>query len=91
VGALLALAVTLISQAAVASTSRVVDYLYIEANEGGSSGGHSAIRFGDETYHFQHKSPGVLRLRRDDWQHFRYSRIVRVGTRPMRHGAAYRR
>jgi hypothetical protein len=47
-----------------------VDYLYIAANEGGSSGGHVAIRFGDETYHFQHQAPGVLRLQRDDSARF---------------------
>jgi len=29
------------------------DYLYIESNEGGSSGGHTAIRFGSDVYHFQ--------------------------------------
>jgi hypothetical protein len=69
----LALAVVLVVHAAVASASRFVDYVYIEANEGGSSGGHTAIRFGDETYHFQHESPGVLRLRRDDWEQFRYA------------------
>ena len=69
----LALAAVLVSQGAVASTPPVVEYVYIEANEGGSSGGHSAIRLGDETYHFQHESPGVLRLRRDDWGHFRYA------------------
>jgi hypothetical protein len=73
VRSILALAAALISQTAVASAPRTLDYLYIEANEGGSSGGHSAIRFGDETYHFQHESPGVLRLHRDDWQHFRYA------------------
>src|SRR5262249_11424850 len=50
----------------------LVDYLYIEANEGGSSGGHVAIRFGDETYHFQHEPSGFLRLRRDDSGDFRY-------------------
>lgn len=43
-----------------------IDYLYVEANEGDSSGGHVAIRFGDETFHFQHESPGILRVRRQD-------------------------
>jgi hypothetical protein len=42
------------------------DYLYIEANEGDSSGGHAALRFGGETFHFQHETPGILRLRRID-------------------------
>ncbi|HLK12138.1 MAG TPA: hypothetical protein VKW76_12235 [Candidatus Binatia bacterium] len=67
----LALATLLVSQAAGAASPRFVDYIYVEANEGGSSGGHAAIRFGDETYHFQHEPPGLLRLRRDDSQHFR--------------------
>jgi hypothetical protein len=73
VRAILLLAAALLSHSALASTTRTVDFVYIEANEGGSSGGHTAIRFGDETYHFQHESPGVLRLRRDDWQDFRYA------------------
>jgi len=56
---------------ALATPSRFVDYVYVEANEGGSSGGHAAMRFGDEAYHFQHEPGGLLRLHRDDWQHFR--------------------
>jgi len=73
---LLALAALLLARAAFAASPRFVDYLYIEANEGGSSGGHAAIRFGDEVYHFQHERPGVLRLHRDDWRHFRYAYAV---------------
>ena len=42
-----------------------LDYLYIEANEGGSSGGHVALGIGDDVYHFQHDTGGVLALRRD--------------------------
>ena len=49
-----------------------IDYLYIEANEGGASGGHVAIRFADQVYHFQHHSPGILRLHRDDSDAFIY-------------------
>ena len=30
------------------------NYLYIEASEGNSSGGHTAIQFDDEIYHYQH-------------------------------------
>jgi hypothetical protein len=41
-----------------------IDYLYVEANEGDSSGGHVALRFGDKTFHFQHETPGILRIRR---------------------------
>ncbi|HBZ68381.1 MAG TPA: hypothetical protein DEP35_00915 [Deltaproteobacteria bacterium] len=49
---------------------RTFEYLYVDANEGGSSGGHVAIRFGDEVYHYQHEEPGVLRLHRDGDQAF---------------------
>lgn len=40
------------------------DYLYVEANEGGSAGGHAAIRFGDDTYHFQYAPTGLLEMAR---------------------------
>ena len=40
------------------------DYLYTEANEGGSSGGHVAVRFGLWTYHFQNVD-GLLVLERE--------------------------
>jgi hypothetical protein len=50
---------------------RFVDYLYIRANEGGSSGGHAAIRFDASVFHFQHDR-GLLRLVRDDWSRFEH-------------------
>jgi hypothetical protein len=59
-------AALLLSTAVQAAGPRRIDYLSIEANEGGSSGGHAAIRFGDAVFHFQHHVPGVLRLHRDD-------------------------
>lgn len=37
-----------------------VEYLHVEAGEGNSAGGHAAIRFGDDVYHFQHRAPGLL-------------------------------
>lgn len=46
------------------------EFLYIEANEGTASGGHVAARLGDEVFHYQHVSPGLLRLYRDDFQWF---------------------
>jgi hypothetical protein len=57
---------------AAAETARSVEYLYIEANEGGSSGGHVALRLGDEVFHFEHRSPGILVLGRDGFEHFRH-------------------
>lgn len=56
-----ALALVLASGAAAAD----LVYLHVEANEGGSSGGHVALRVGDDVYHYQHEAPGVLRLARD--------------------------
>jgi hypothetical protein len=67
--------------------ARTFEYLYVDANEGGSSGGHVAIRFGAEVYHYQHEEPGVLRLYREGDQAFfhlygalqnRNIRVVRV-------------
>ena len=71
--ALLALA----APAAAAEPGRHIDYLYIEANEGGSSGGHVALGLGDEVFHFEHRSPGILVLGLDDLDHFRYRYSVR--------------
>ncbi len=55
---------------AVAEPGRSIEYLYIEANEGGSSGGHVALGLGDEIFHFEHRSPGVLVLGLDDREPF---------------------
>ena len=52
-----------------ASPAAHFDYLYVEANEGGSSGGHAAVRFGDRTYHFQNRA-GRLVLDREQTSDF---------------------
>ncbi len=46
------------------------DYLYIEASSGSSAGGHAAVRFGDEVYHFQHDSPGIISAAVQSWSSF---------------------
>jgi len=48
-----------------------LEYLYINASEGRASGGHAALRLGDEVYHFQHVPPGLLRIKREDFARFR--------------------
>lgn len=48
------------------------EYLYVEASEGNSSGGHSAIQFGEEIYHYQHHDSGLIRLLRQDKQEFHF-------------------
>ncbi len=45
--------------------------VYVNAGEQASSGGHSALRIGDDVYHFQHGSQGRLTLLRDPWPRFR--------------------
>src|SRR5262245_18568593 len=57
---------------ALADDGATVEYLYVEAIEGGSSGGHVGLRLGDEVFHFEHRSPGVLVLGRDDVEQFRF-------------------
>jgi len=66
-----------------------VDYLYVDANEGGSSGGHTALRLGGEVYHYQYESPGMLRLEAEPADGFeaRYrlleNRTIRVSRIPV--------
>ncbi len=57
---------------AIPASAASFEYLYVEASEGNSSGGHSAIQFGDEIYHFQHHDSGLIRLLRQDKQEFHF-------------------
>lgn len=55
-----------------AGDTRVVDYLYMEPNEGGSSAGHVAVAFGERTYAYQRSPEGRLVLERDASEHVRW-------------------
>ncbi|MDD5114548.1 MAG: hypothetical protein PHC94_11065 [Methylobacter sp.] len=46
-------------------------YLYIDANEGSASGGHVAVQFGDDVFHYQFKD-GLIRLFKQDAEGFRF-------------------
>ncbi len=46
-------------------------FIHVEANVGGASGGHMALRIGDFVYHFQQTDASLLELIRDDWNGFR--------------------
>src|SRR5262249_42955396 len=76
----LGLAAVLISspraRAADAPSERFVDFLAVEANEGGSSGGHLALRLGGVVYHWQSEDDGLLRLSRRDAGDFLYEYAV---------------
>ncbi|MEY4685375.1 MAG: hypothetical protein RLZ25_1834 [Pseudomonadota bacterium] len=58
-----------VAQTAIADHS--LDYLYIEANSGTSSGGHVAVKLDETVYHFQNKD-GLILVQRDDWPRFRH-------------------
>jgi len=45
--------------------AKAFDYIYITASEGNASGGHTALRFDNETYHFQYYAGGIIRLVKD--------------------------
>jgi len=72
-----ALAVVLALAGAGPARAAALDYLHVEANSGGSSGGHAALRLGDTVFEFQHGEGGTLRLRRSRWEAFRYRTAVR--------------
>jgi hypothetical protein len=47
-------------------------WVYVEANTGGSSGGHVALRVADTVYHVQQAPGGLFELNRDEWTTFRH-------------------
>lgn len=49
-----------------------VDFFHVAANVGGSTGGHYAVRLGDEVYHFQNDDLNLLAPERHDYEHFRW-------------------
>ena len=75
--------------ASAAPPARQVEYLYINASEGSASGGHAAVRFGDQVFHFEHRAPGILVLARDGFERFRHlygdleNRTIRVSRIPV--------
>ena len=52
--------------------SHSLDYIYVNANTGQSSGGHSAIRLGKIVYHFQYFPDKIFHIIREPWEDFRY-------------------
>jgi hypothetical protein len=58
------------------ASAKVVQFLYIEASEGHSSGGHVALQVGEEVYHYQYEN-GFIRLFKKNAEAFRinYQRL----------------
>jgi hypothetical protein len=72
-----ALAALLALAGPAAARAAALDWLHVEANSGGSSGGHAALRLGDRVFDFQHGEGGTLRLRRSTWEGFRQRTAIR--------------
>lgn len=49
-----------------------LDFIYVNANTGQSSGGHSALRLGNLVYHFQFFPDKIFHIIREPWENFRY-------------------
>lgn len=45
--------------------AKAFTFIYISASDGNASGGHTALRFANDTYHFQHYDGGIIRLVKD--------------------------
>jgi len=67
-----ALALAWLTLVAGAPAAAAIDYLYVDASEGGGSGGHAAIVLGDRVFHFEHRAPGLLRLARESFEDVRH-------------------
>ena len=65
------LSVCLIFSTGQAVADAPIQFLYINAGEESAAGGHVALKMGDEVFHFQHVPPGLLRVRRDNYEQFR--------------------
>ena len=59
-----------------AARGAAVDYLYLESNVGGSSGGHVALRFGEVVFDYRLGELHTLRLHRSDVDAFRHGAQV---------------
>jgi len=47
-----------------------IGIIYVDANTGGASGGHVALKIGHNVFHYQQDQDGYLRLKRDTYRHF---------------------
>ena len=50
----------------------LINYIYIESNEGNSSGGHAALQFDNDIFHYQYSDLGIIRLEKQNAEHFEF-------------------
>ncbi|PJZ77222.1 hypothetical protein [Leptospira neocaledonica] len=87
-GRLLLLLFLFLPYSTIYSQETYLDFIYVDANIGQSSGGHSALRFDDTVIHFQYYPDEIFRVVRESYERFSYSyntysnrtsKIARVG------------
>jgi hypothetical protein len=54
------------------ANDKKINYVYINANSGQSSGGHSGLKIGSYLYHFQFYDDRIFHLVREKWSEFLY-------------------
>jgi hypothetical protein len=57
-------------------------FVHVEANVGGASGGHVALRIDERAWHLRVAADGLLRLERQAWDDFTFRYAV-LGNRPL--------
>jgi len=50
----------------------LINYIYVESSEGNSSGGHAALQFDNDIFHYQYSEPGIIRLEKQNAEHFEF-------------------
>lgn len=53
------------------SRAEPLEYLYVNANVGAAAGGHSAVKLGEDVFHYQFFPDERFLLVRESWDHFR--------------------
>jgi len=73
-----------------------LDFIYVNANTGEATGGHSAIKLGSTVFHYQFFPGDFFLLVRDSWPHFKYiytdvsNRTISIRRLPLRPEVFYR-
>ena len=62
---------------AFAEKSEQIEFIYVNANVGAAAGGHTAIKLGEDVFHYQFFPDKRFLLVRESWEHFKliYTRL----------------
>lgn len=67
------MSIALLFPAGLRSTPTTADFIYVDANTGQSSGGHTGIRVGNKVYHYQFFPDDIFHLVRESYDDFAFS------------------